>query len=221
MAAIGVTVEAAEYDAWYDTSRGRWIGEEEYSLLLRQLRPQAGDSVLDVGCGTGWFTRKLALLPGLNVTGLDLDAKALEFARSRDSRSNYVAGNALKLPFGDESFDLVTSIAALCFVRHWPAAFSEIMRVCRGRFAIGLLNRHSVLWHEKGRDGGTGAYREAHWHTARELRSALDALRVHQVSMKYAIFFPSGGATARQLERCLPASIPFGSFLLAVGYKCR
>lgn len=47
----------ADYDAWYDTPRGRWIGETEYALATRGLAPQANGTLLDVGCGTGWFTR--------------------------------------------------------------------------------------------------------------------------------------------------------------------
>lgn len=212
-------VEAAEYDAWYETSRGQWIGEEEYRLLVRHAKPKAGDKVLDVGCGTGWFTRRLSLQPGLNVTGLDIDVKALEFARSRDALSHYVLGNALQLPFENNCFDLVTSVAALCFVRNWPVALSEIIRVCRGQFAVVLLNRHSLLWKQKGRGGGTGAYRGAHWHTAREVCLALSALPTHQVCLKYAIFLPSGSVTARLLERCMPAMLPLGSIFLVAGNK--
>jgi cyclopropane fatty-acyl-phospholipid synthase-like methyltransferase len=43
----------AGYDAWYDTPRGRWIGEAEYALAARQLDARPGDSLLDVGCDTG------------------------------------------------------------------------------------------------------------------------------------------------------------------------
>ena len=43
----------ADYEAWYHTPRGRWIGETEYALAARQLAPQAGDSLLDIGCGIG------------------------------------------------------------------------------------------------------------------------------------------------------------------------
>ena len=63
----------ADYDAWYYTPRGRWIGDTEYALATRLLAPQAGDSLLDVGCGTGWFTRRAAA-DGLLVTGLDPNA---------------------------------------------------------------------------------------------------------------------------------------------------
>ena len=49
-------MQAAEYDAWYDTPRGRWIGETEFLLLHRLLEPRSSESLLDAGCGTGWFT---------------------------------------------------------------------------------------------------------------------------------------------------------------------
>jgi ubiquinone/menaquinone biosynthesis C-methylase UbiE len=78
-------MKPAQYDARYDSHRGRWIGEAEYHLLSDQLKPQAGDHVLDVGCGTGWFTRRFAARPGLHVTGIDVAPDWLEFARSRDS----------------------------------------------------------------------------------------------------------------------------------------
>ena len=139
-------MDAAEYDGWYDTPRGHWIGDREYQLLLRQLAPRPGGRLLDVGCGTGWFTRRLALQAGLDVTGIDIDARSLEFARNHDTRANYLLGDACHLPFGDDSFNEVVSIMALCFIPDWTLAMREIVRVCRNRFAIGLLNRYSLKY---------------------------------------------------------------------------
>lgn len=210
-------MEAGEYDAWYDTARGRWIGEAEYSLILKQLKPKPGDHLLDVGCGTGWFTRKFSGLPGVKITGVDIDQDALAFARAHDHLSNYATADARHLPFEDEQFDSVVSITALCFVDHWETALSEIVRVARGRFAIGLLNRKSLLWRNKGQHGGTGAYRGAYWHTAKELRIALAKLPVSNIKIDSAIFLPSGSEIARYAEKILPSSLPFGSFLLVSG----
>ena len=212
-------MKAADYDAWYDTPHGRWIGETEYRLLLRQLDPQRGERILDVGCGTGWFTRRLAGRPDLDVTGSDINSAALAFARSRDRHATYLHADALRLPFADDSFERVISVTALCFIADWPRAIGEIVRVCRKRFAIGLLNRHSRLWRQKGRDGGVGAYRGAHWPIAREVRHVLDTLPVDRVSTRSAIFLPSGSRAARLVERCVPAVLPFGSFLLSTGDK--
>jgi SAM-dependent methyltransferase len=63
----------AEYDAWYDSPRGRWIGSTELRLVCRRLRMTPGTSLLDVGCGTGGFTRRLAR-PALRSRGWGLPA---------------------------------------------------------------------------------------------------------------------------------------------------
>lgn len=211
-------LSAAAYDAWYETPRGRWIGETEYRLILALLDLRPGATVLDVGCGTGWFTRRLAA-DGMTVTGLDNDARSLAFARQRCAdRITYVEGDACALPFADAAFDAVVSITALCFIEAWPAALAEIVRVSGRRFALGLLNRRSLLWLEKGRGGGRGAYRGAHWHTRAELEAALHGLPVRSAQYRYGVMLPSGGSVAQRLERRLSSSLPFGSFL-AVGAR--
>ena len=201
-----------DYDAWYDTPRGRWIGETEHELLLRLLEPRSGDRVVDVGCGTGWFTRRLAALPGLHVTGVDVDAEWLAFARSRDARSAYLQADARALPFADGSVDRTVSVAALCFVADWHRALKEIARVTRSRFVVGVLNRRSLLWRAKGRDGGSGAYRGAYWHTTSELREAIAGLPVHDVRFRSAVFLPSGSPVARIADRMLPSWLIWGGF---------
>lgn len=111
---------------------------------------------------------------GLDVTGVDVDDNALDFARQRSGPAVcYVQGDACRLPFPDQSFDQVISITALCFVADWPRALAEIVRVTRRRFVLDLLNRHSLLWLDKGRSGGQDAYRGAHWHSRRELGAFL------------------------------------------------
>lgn len=62
----------ADYDSWYDTPRGRWIGEREWALVRDALQLQAQDNVLDVGCGTGWFTRRAETIAD-RVVGLDIE----------------------------------------------------------------------------------------------------------------------------------------------------
>ncbi len=205
-----------EYNAWYDSRRGRWIGNVEFELLCRHLDMSPGKSLLDVGCGTGWFTRRLAAA-GLAVTGLDIDAGALDFARKRSHGIAYAEGDACRLPFPDRSFDQVISITALCFVADWPRAIAEITRVTRRRFVLGLLNRHSLLWLDKGRSGGKGAYHDAHWHTRRELDEAMRELPVAHVHFGSAIFLPSGTGFAQAIERALPKNLPWGALLVLSG----
>ena len=203
-----------EYEGWYDSPRGRWIGDVEFELLCRHLDTRRGKRVLDVGCGTGWFSRRLAAA-GLYVTGVDVDANALGFARERSDRAiAYVEADARCLPFRDRSFDQTISIAALGFVDDWPRAMAEIVRVTRRRFVLGVLNRRSLLWLDKGRSGGEGAYRGAHWHTRRELDAILGELPIGCVRFSSAIFLPSGTDFAQAVEHVLPNSLPWGALLV-------
>ena len=209
----------ADYDAWYDTPRGRWIGETEYALAARLLAPQAGDSLLDVGCGTGWFTRRAAA-DDLVATGLDPNPAWLDYARAHSSPAlSWVEGDARALPFADASFDHVLSIAALCFVDDERQAVAESVRVVRRHFAIGWLNRSSLLYRQKGRGGGSGAYRGARWHSAGEVRALFSGLPVRNLKLRSAIFLPSATRAARWLEQGVPAALPWGGLLLATGEK--
>jgi SAM-dependent methyltransferase len=215
----GSTLSPADYDALYDSPRGRWIGHTEYRLLSNELALPSEGRILDVGCGTGWFTRRLASLPGQLVTGIDLNVEWLAFARSHDPRSTYLQANALALPFADNSFDHVLSVAALCFTTDWHKAVSEIVRVTRRRFVIGMLNRNSLLWREKGRHGGSGAYQGALWLSPDEFAGSLKGLPISGPRMRSAIYLPSGTTTARIVERLLPGSVPWGGFMVLSGDK--
>jgi SAM-dependent methyltransferase len=209
----------ADYDAWYDTPRGRWIGETEYALAARGLAPLAGESLLDVGCGTGWFTRRAAA-EGLAATGLDPNPVWLDYARAHSKPElNWVEGDARALPFADASFDHVLSIAALCFVDDERQAVAEAVRVARRRFAIGWLNRSSLLYREKGRQGGSGAYRGARWHTAREVLALFSGLPVRNLALRSAVFLPSGTRWAMLLEPGVPPVLRWGGMLLLHGEK--
>jgi SAM-dependent methyltransferase len=211
-------MDAAFYDRWYETPRGQWIAQREVALVLEQLQPRLGDSLLDVGCGTGFFTRALAASIDGQVTGVDINPEWVEYARRRhEGGAYYEVGDARALPHADASFDLVVSIAALCFIDDEVTAAREILRVARRRFAIGLLNRHSLLWLQKGRRGGHGGYRGAHWHTVREAGRLFRHLPVRRLQVRTAIQIPSGGPFARFIERAWPPSLPYGAFILVVG----
>ncbi len=92
-----------------------------------------------------------------------------------------------------------------------------MLRVTRKRFAVGLLNRRSLLYVQKGRDGGTDAYRGAHWHTSAEIRALLDGLPAANFALRTAVVLPGGGLLPRGVECLLSARLQFGGFIVVTG----
>ncbi|WP_322518096.1 class I SAM-dependent methyltransferase [Rhodopseudomonas palustris] len=93
----------------------------------------ASSSVLDVGCAKGFMLHDMAeLIPGITVKGVDVSAYAIEHAID-DMKSHLSVASAVKLPFADNSFDVVISINTVHnLVRDDCAtALREIERVAR------------------------------------------------------------------------------------------
>ncbi|MEC4682849.1 MAG: class I SAM-dependent methyltransferase [Nitrospirota bacterium] len=203
-------MDARSYDDWYKTSRGRWIGRTEYRLLRNALGARPGTTLLDVGCGTGFFTRLFAE-DGFETVGIDPDPGYLTLAKSRQKNQGmYLQGDVRSLPFRNRSFDFAVAVTSLCFVSEMSLALSEMARVTRNRFALGLLNRQSLLFREKWEKGG---YKGARWDTAGEVRTMISDLATG-IDVKSAIFFPSGTFVSRTLERVIPPNLLYGGFLV-------
>lgn len=209
-------MNAKDYNDWYQTRRGKWAAQREFALLLEAIRPRAGESVLDVGCGTGAFTRLLASATGGPITGVDINSERLAFARAQNTPGvSYATADARSLPFADRSFDLVVSIAALSFIDDERAALGEMIRVAERKVAIGLFNARSVLWLQKGRAGGRGAYRGARWHLPAQAADLFAGFCATNVRVRTGLYFPGGSLFARIAERLWPKASATGSFIMA------
>jgi SAM-dependent methyltransferase len=114
-------------------------------LLLDEMKPQSGQSVLDVACGPGTVTRRAALRvgPSGRVTGCDLSPAMLDIARSKISVGagapiEYLECPADSLPVSDDNFDLVTCQQGLQFFPDRPAALAEMRRALRPSGQLGI-----------------------------------------------------------------------------------
>jgi SAM-dependent methyltransferase len=101
--------------------------------VVEWLDAKPTDSILDLGCGDGQLTQRLAAT-GASVTGVDASPEMVAVARLRGL--NVHQASAELLPFADRSFDAVFSNAALHWVRDQDAMMAEVHRVLRpgGRF---------------------------------------------------------------------------------------
>jgi ubiquinone/menaquinone biosynthesis C-methylase UbiE len=110
---------------------GRWRVVAE--AMSEHYKLRVGDRVLDVGCGKGFLLFELMqVVPGIVVSGLDVSTYAVENAKP-EVQPFLQIGCASKLPFPENSFDLVKSVNTLhnlyCF--ELDAALREIERVGR------------------------------------------------------------------------------------------
>jgi SAM-dependent methyltransferase len=140
------------YEAWYETT-GRRADRLEKALLHWQLsRFPPVSTLLEVGCGTGHFTRWFQE-QGLQVAGLDISVPML-FQAIHFDKLPYVQGNTFSLPFPGGSFDLVAFITTLEFVPDPVLALVEALRVARRGLILGVLNRQSILGWQLKQAGG-------------------------------------------------------------------
>lgn len=114
--------KSANYD---DTWDGKY-SSIMYEGLMTEIKAQPFESILDVGCGTGtmlWMVKNL--FEGVKACGIDFSEKMIARASELlDGRAELVLGDADKLPWSDNSFDLVICNSSF---HHYP----EPMKVLR------------------------------------------------------------------------------------------
>lgn len=115
---------------------------------------EAPAALLDCGCGTGFFTRQYARLPGISATGLDMDETLLAAARDIAAAEGldipFVQGDITCLPFPDGSFDAAASDILLEIFPDKTVPIGELCRVCRpgGRVLCMEPNYRSAVYHD-------------------------------------------------------------------------
>lgn len=127
--------------------------DEEERIARLLMSPGAGETVLDVACGPGNFTRRFARVVGQDGLAVGIDASrtmlargAQDLRRSGVSNVALVRGDATRLPFGDADFDGVCCFAALHLFADPLAALDEMRRVLApgGRTAIMTSIRRGI-----------------------------------------------------------------------------
>lgn len=115
----------------YDESIGRW-SEIAGTEFLAWLAPPPGAHWLDVGCGTGVFSRMiLDRCAPAAVTGIDPSHAQLDYARTRHPGIAYQHGDALALPFAPASFDQAVMALVIFFLPDPAKGVAEMARILR------------------------------------------------------------------------------------------
>lgn len=120
-------------------------------LAILQTLPLQRPRILDMGCGTGWFTEKLAGMG--EATGVELSEVAVSLARSRYPHATFAAGNVLEMPLPVAHFDVVVSLEVIAHVAEQGRYLERAAQVLKpqGHLIITTVNKfvHDRLdWEE-------------------------------------------------------------------------
>jgi arsenite methyltransferase len=148
-----------EFNRWADAGRGEGMEQDHLPIalpMLEKMRLAPTDNVLDVGCGAGWLSRRVAkLVPQGRVVGMDVSDEMIRHARRASADFEnllFVAGEAAEIPWEANFFSHVVSVESAYY---WPdpaAGIREILRVLEPGGSAWILinyyrdNPHSHQW---------------------------------------------------------------------------
>lgn len=168
---------ALDYDAWYTQKKGSFVDEVETNLAFKLIEIKKGMKILDVGCGTGNFSVKLANM-GCKVTGIDISNEMLNVAKKKSNEQNldieFFNMDINDLKFEDNSFDVAFSMTAFEFIEDAKKALEELFRVVKkdGQILIGVIAGNSS-WSElyKSEPFKETVFRYAKFRTLEEIKN--------------------------------------------------
>ncbi|HSM87491.1 MAG TPA: class I SAM-dependent methyltransferase [Candidatus Limnocylindrales bacterium] len=148
-----------EFNQWAAAGRGDEMEDHHSDITDQTLALMAfdpADRVLDLGCGTGWASRRMArAVPRGEVVGLDVADEMLrraEQASASFKNVRYVWGSAEKIPAPDNYFNQVLSVESFYYYADQGKALDELCRVMAPGGKLYILinlykdNHYSLRW---------------------------------------------------------------------------
>jgi ubiquinone/menaquinone biosynthesis C-methylase UbiE len=137
-----------EFNRWAEAGRGDGMEQDHLPItlpVLEKMHLAPTDNVLDIGCGSGWLSRRISkLVPQGRVVGMDISDEMVRLARRNSIDYDnilFVTGEAAEIPWDANFFSHAISVESAYY---WPdpaAGLKEIRRVVRpGASAWMLIN---------------------------------------------------------------------------------
>lgn len=104
------------------------------------------DRILDLGCGDGIGISILKDSGNFNIFGLDISKMSLKVAKKKHPDVKFVLGSAMKLPFKNNSFDIVLVDSVFHHLKDYPTSIREIYRVLVRGGKLCFIEPHESPW---------------------------------------------------------------------------
>jgi SAM-dependent methyltransferase len=150
-----------EFDRWAEAGRGEGMEQDHLPItlpVLEKMRLAATDNVLDVGCGAGWLSRRLAkLVPEGRVVGMDISDQMIRHARRASTDFGnllFVTGEVKEIPWQPHFFAHAISVESSYYWPNPAAGIQDIFRVLHEGGSAWILinyyrdNPHCHQWGE-------------------------------------------------------------------------
>lgn len=199
----GHSLEELERDwAYLENDSSKCYGIEIKKIfynIIKNVDIQKNTSILDLGAGTGWSTAYLAKMSDCCIA-LDLCKPtklglAKVFLESEDIFFERIMANMMQLPFEDECFDLVTSVASVHHATNLMVALREISRILKVGGKLVLIGEPVVPSDFIGKD--EGFIKEKSKGFNEHQYSAYDWFKACEISGLYAV---DGGSSTDDLD---------------------
>lgn len=176
--AAPITIQQRFWNDWNAAAREH----ETQDVSVRQAEVVSGWldalgrtdlTILEVGCGSGWFCPQLARYG--SVTATDLSDEVLTRAQKRVPDVHFVAGDFMELDFEPGAFDVLVALEVLSHIADQPAFISKLSSLLRpgGHLMLATQNRFVLERFNDIPPPGAGQLRQ--WVDRHELRTLLQA----------------------------------------------
>jgi len=148
-----------EFNRWAEAGRGDGMEQDHLPItlpVLEKMHLMPSDNVLDLGCGSGWLSRRLSkLVPEGRVVGMDISDEMVRIARRTSVDHDnllFVTGEVGEIPWEPNFFTHVISVESSYYWPNPSAGLKEIFRVIRPGGTAWILinyyrdNPHSHQW---------------------------------------------------------------------------
>jgi len=148
-----------EFNRWAEAGRGDSMEQDHLPItlpVLSKMRLAASDNVLDVGCGSGWLSRRIGkTVSEGRLVGMDISDEMIRIARRNSADQHnlmFIVGEVAEIPWQPDFFSHVISVESAYYWPNPAAGIKEIFRVLRPGGSAWILinyyrdNPHAHQW---------------------------------------------------------------------------